>query len=152
MKKFFKYSFVIGLIGAVVNLILFVTNLFYELVVPVIENSSLEEGPVFDFFDNLIYFTPCIFMVLFVLYIVAGIIYKKKFHEKNEEKETEKLVEKNTAIQKELDVKAEFLNHKYYTNCPSCGSVRVENTSVCSFCGASLVINDNVSIKPEKRE
>ena len=41
MKKFFKYSFVIGLIGAVVNLILFVTNLFYELVVHVIENSSL---------------------------------------------------------------------------------------------------------------
>ena len=135
MKNFFKYSFVIGLIGAVVNLILFVTNLFYELVVPVIENSSLEEGPVFDFFDNLIYFTPCIFMVLFVLYIVAGIIY--------EEKETEKLVEKNTAIQKELDVKAEFLKHKYYTNCPNCGSVRVENTSVCSFCGASLVIGED---------
>ena len=58
MKIFFKYSFVIGLIGSVVNLILFVTNLFYELVVPLIENSSLEAGPVFDFFDNLIYFTP----------------------------------------------------------------------------------------------
>ena len=143
MKKFFKYSFVIGLIGAVINLILFVTNLYYELVVPVIENSSLEEGPVFDFFDNLIYFTPCIFMVLFVLYIVAGIIYKKKFHEKNEENVTEKLVEKNTAIQKDLDVKAEFLKHKYYTNCPNCGSVRVENTSVCSFCGASLVMDED---------
>ena len=142
MKKFFKYSFVIGLIGAVVNLILFVTNLFYELVVPVIENSSLEEGPVFDFFDNLIYFTPCIFMVLFVLYIVAGIIYKKKFHEKNEEKETEKLVEKNEKIQKGLDEKAEFLKHRYYTNCPNCGSVRAENTDVCSFCGASLIIKE----------
>lgn len=142
MKKFFKYSFVVGLIGAVVNLILFVTNLFYELVVPVIENSSLEEGPVFDFFDNLIYFTPCIFMVLFVLYIVAGIIYKKKFHEKNEEKETEKLVEKNEKIQKELDEKAEFLKHRYYTNCPNCGSVRAENTNVCSFCGASLIIEE----------
>lgn len=142
MKNFFKYSFVIGLIGAVVNLILFVTNLFYELVVPVIENSSLEEGPVFDFFDNLIYFTPCIFMVLFVLYIVAGIIYKKKFHEKNEEKETEKLVEKNEKIQKELDEKAEFLKHRYYTNCPNCGSVRAENTDVCSFCGASLIIKE----------
>ena len=143
MKKFFKYSFVIGLIGAVVNLILFVTNLFYELVVPVIENSSLEEGPVFDFFDNLIYFTPCIFMVLFVLYIVAGIIYKKKFHEKVEVEETEKLIVKNSAIQKDLDAKAEFLKHKYYTNCPKCGAVRVENTSVCSFCGASLVMDED---------
>jgi len=143
MKKFFKYSFVIGLVGAVLNLILFVTNAYYELVVPVIENSSLEEGPVFDFFDNLIYFTPCIFMVLFVLYIIAGIIYKKKFHEKVEVQVTEELVKKNTAIQKELDVKAEFLKHKYYTNCPNCGSVRVENTSVCSFCGASLVIEED---------
>ena len=143
MKKFFKYSFVIGLVGAVINLILFVTNAYYELVVPIIENSSLEEGPVFSFFDNLIYFTPCIFMVLFILYIVAGIIYKKKFHEKEEVKVTEELVKKNTAIQKELDVKAEFLKHKYYTNCPNCGSVRVENTSVCSFCGASLVIDED---------
>ena len=143
MKKFFKYSFVIGLVGAVINLILFVTNAYYELVVPVIENSSLEEGPVFDFFDNLIYFTPCIFMVLFVLYIIAGIIYKKRFHEKVEVQVTEELVKKNTAIQKELDVKAEFLKHKYYTNCPNCGSVRVENTSVCSFCGASLVIEED---------
>ena len=143
MKKFFKYSFVIGLVGAVINLILFVTNAYYELVVPVIENSSLEEGPVFDFFDNLIYFTPCIFMVLFVLYIIAGIIFKKRFHEKVEVQVTEELVKKNTAIQKELDVKAEFLKHKYYTNCPNCGSVRVENTSVCSFCGASLVIEED---------
>ena len=58
-------------------------------------------------------------------------------------KKAEELVKKNTAIQKELDVKAEFLKHKYYTNCPNCGSVRVENTSVCSFCGASLVIDED---------
>lgn len=143
MKKFFKYSFVIGLIGIIINLILFVTNAYYELVVPIIENSSLEEGPLFTFLDNLIYFTPCIFMVLFVAYIVAGIIYKKKFHEKAETEVTEELVKKNTAIQKDLDVKAEFLKHKYYTNCPNCGSVRVENTSVCSFCGASLVMDED---------
>ena len=143
MKKFFKYSFVIGLIGIIINLILFVTNAYYELVVPVIENSSLEEGPLFTFLDNLIYFTPCIFMVLFAVYMIAGIIYKKKFHEKVETKVTEELVKKNTAIQKDLDVKAEFLKHKYYTNCPNCGSVRVENTSVCSFCGASLVMDED---------
>ena len=143
MKKFFKYSFVIGLVGAVINLILFVTNAYYELVVPIIENSSLEEGPLFTFLDNLIYFTPCIFMVLFAVYMIAGIIYKKTFHEKVEADVTEKLVKKNAAIQKDLDVKAEFLKHKYYTNCPNCGSVRVENTSVCSFCGASLVMDED---------
>ena len=138
-NKFFKYSLQIGIAGIVINIFLFVTNLYYELVVPVIENSSLE-GAVFIFLDNLIFYTPCIFMVLFVAYIVTGQIYNKKYHVRNEDKVTEKLVEKNEAVQKVLDDKAEFLKHKYYTNCPNCGSVREENKTVCSFCGASLII------------
>ena len=139
LNKFFKYSLQIGIAGIVINIFLFVTNLYYELVVPVIENSSLE-GAVFIFLDNLIFYTPCIFMALFVAYIIAGQIYNKKYHVRNEEKVTEKLIEKNEAVQKVLDDKAEFLSHKYYTNCPNCGSVREENKSVCSFCGASLII------------
>ncbi|MCR4557751.1 MAG: hypothetical protein K5779_08015 [Saccharofermentans sp.] len=139
LNKFFKYSLQIGIAGIVINIFLFVTNLYYELVVPVIENSSLE-GAVFIFLDNLIFYTPCIFMVLFVAYIVTGQIYNKKYHVRNEDKVTEKLVEKNEAVQKVLDDKAEFLKHKYYTNCPNCGSVREENKTVCSFCGASLII------------
>ena len=139
LNKFFKYSLQIGIAGIVINIFLFVTNLYYELVVPVIENSSLE-GAVFIFLDNLIFYTPCIFMVLFVAYIVTGQIYNKKYHVRNEDKVTEKLIEKNEAVQKVLDDKAEFLKHKYYTNCPNCGSVREENKTVCSFCGASLII------------
>ena len=139
LNKFFKYSLQIGIAGIVINIFLFVTNLYYELVVPVIENSSLE-GAVFNILDNLIFYTPCIFMVLFVAYIVAGQIYNKKYHVRTEDKVTEKLVEKNEAVQKVLDDKAEFLKHKYYTNCPNCGSVREENKTVCSFCGASLII------------
>ena len=42
LNKFFKFSLPIGIAGIVLNIILFVTNIFYELVVPVIENSSLE--------------------------------------------------------------------------------------------------------------
>ena len=64
LHKFFKYSLPIGIVGFVLNLILFATNGFYELVVPVLENSSLD-GSVFTFFDDLIFYTPCIFMVLF---------------------------------------------------------------------------------------
>ena len=48
LNKFFKYSLQIGIAGIVINIFLFVTNLYYELVVPVIENSSLE-GAVFIF-------------------------------------------------------------------------------------------------------
>lgn len=136
--RFFKFSLPIGIAGILLNLFLFATNFYYELVIPVLENSGLEGAP-FVFFDNLVFYTPCIFMVLFAAYIVAGQIYKRKAQTKTEDEVTEKLVEKNAAVQKELDERAEFLKHKYYTNCPNCGSVRAENESVCSFCGASLI-------------
>ena len=140
LSKFFKYSLPIGIAGIVINIILFVTNLYYELVVPVIENSSLE-GAAFKFFDDLIFYTPCIFMVLFAAYLVAGMIYKKKVQSKVEDKVTEDLIEKNTAVQKGLDDRAAFLKYKLYTNCPNCGSARVENETDCRFCGTSLIKN-----------
>ena len=78
-SKFFKYSLPIGIVGVVINLILFVTNAYYELVVPVIENSGIEGG-LFTFLDYLVYLTPCIFMLLFIAYIVAGQIYMRKLN------------------------------------------------------------------------
>ena len=142
LTKFFKYSLPIGIAGIVLNIFLFATNLYYELVVPIIENSSLE-GDIFTFLDYLIFYTPCIFMALFVVYIVLGQIYMKRKHAKNEDKVTEDLMIKNAEVQKVLNEKADFLKYKYYTNCPNCGSVRVENTKVCSFCGASLIIEED---------
>lgn len=139
MYKFFKHSLLIGIIGAVLNLFLFVTNFFYELVVPVIENSKLE-GRAFSFFDDLIFLTPVIFMVLFIAYLVIGQIYIKKHHVKTEIKVNEVNDEKNAEVQKTLDEKAEFLKHDYYTNCPKCGAARAEDKDICSFCGTSLII------------
>ena len=141
MNKFFKHSMLIGIIGAVFNLLLFVTNFFYELVVPVIENSGLG-GPVFSFLDDLIFFTPVIFMILFIAYLILGQVYMKKHHEKTEIILNEKNDEKNAGIQKGLDEQAEFLKHDYYTNCPKCGAVRAENETVCSYCGTPLEIKD----------
>ena len=141
-SKFFKYSLPIGIVGVVINLILFVTNAYYELVVPVIENSGIEGG-LFTFLDYLIYLTPCIFMLLFIAYIVAGQIYMKKVHLKVEDDANHDLVQKNDKVQRVLDEKAEFLKHECYTNCPNCGSARSENEKVCSFCGASLIIGDD---------
>ena len=146
--KIFKYSLPIGIAGIAINIFLFSTNLFYELAVPLIEDSSLE-GAGFKFLDDLIFYTPCILMVLFALYIVAGQIYLKRKHAKNEDKATEDLMVKNAEVQKALDEKSDYLRHKYHTNCPNCGSVRVENTSVCSFCGASLIIEDDQKKIPE---
>ena len=131
----------IGIIGFVINLILFVTNFYYELAVLVIERSGLE-GPAFAFLDDLIYYTPAIFALLFIAYLIVGQIYMKKHHEKTEIKLNEENDEKNVEIQKGLDEQAEFLKHKYYTNCPKCGAARLENKTVCSFCGTPLEIKD----------
>ena len=94
MYKFFKHSMLIGIIGAAVNLFLFLTNLFYKLVVPAIENSGIE-GQTFKFLDDLIYYTPVILMVLFIAYLIAGQIYLKKHHVEHENKLNEKNDEKN---------------------------------------------------------
>ena len=139
LSKFFKFSLPIGIAGIALNLILFATNFYYELVIPIFE-SSMTDGPLFTFVDNLVFFTPCTFMVLFLAYLIAGLVYKKKHQEKAEDKVTEKLEQKNTAIQKELDEKLDFLSYKLYTNCPSCGAPRAEDEKACRFCGASLII------------
>ena len=143
MYKFFKHSMLIGIIGAAVNLFLFLTNLFYKLVVPANENSGIE-GQTFKFLDDLIYYTPVIFLVLFVAYLIAGQIYLKKHHVEHENKLNEKNDEKNEKIQKDLDEQAEYLRHDYYTNCPKCGAARAENTTVCSFCGTSLIVKRKI--------
>ena len=139
LRKFFKYSLPIGIAGILLNVILFASNLFYELVVPVIENSSLS-GSTFKFFDNLIFFTPIIFLVLFVAYLIVGQIYLHRFHQKEEDKVSADLNKDKSAKQNALNEKAAFLRKKFYSNCPNCGSVRVENEEVCSYCGTSLLI------------
>ena len=142
MKNFFRFSLPIGIAGIIINIILFATNSYYELVVPLIENSSLEGG-AFKFFDDLIFYTPVIFIILFAAYMIAGFVYKKKSYAKTEDKVTEKLIQENEAVQKDLDIKAEYLKHKYYTNCPNCGAPGAENESVCRFCGESLIVKEN---------
>lgn len=139
LSKFFKFSLPIGIAGIVLNIILFVTNFYYELVIPVFE-ATMEDGPLFAFIDYSVFFTPCIFIVLFAAYLIAGLVYKKKHQEKVEDKANEKLEQKNAAIQKELDDKLDFLSYKLYTNCPNCGAPRAEEEKACRFCGASLII------------
>ena len=139
MNKIFKYSLAIGIVGIVINIVLFATNFYYELVIPVFENT-MEDGPAFTFIDNLVFFSPIIFFVMFAAYLIAGQIYLRKKHVETEKNVTEEHKVINAAQQKELDEKLEFVKLKHYTNCPNCGSARAEDESVCRFCGASLII------------
>lgn len=139
MRKFFKYSLPIGIVGIVLNTILFATNFYYELVIPVFE-KSMEDGPAFTFIDDLVFYTPLIFIFLFAAYLIAGQIYLRKHSVETEKNVTEEHKVINAAQQKELDEKLEFVKRKYYTNCPNCGSARAEDEAACRFCGTSLLI------------
>ena len=139
MRKFFKYSLPIGIVGVVLNIILFATNFYYELVIPVFE-KSMENGPAFTFVDNMVFYTPLIFVFLFAAYLIAGQIYLRKHNVETEKNVTEEHKVINAAQQKELDEKLEFVKRKYYTNCPNCGSARAEDEAACRFCGTSLII------------
>lgn len=145
MKKtnIFKYSFPIGIVGIIISVILFATNWFYELVVPVIENSSLE-GAAFTFFDDLIFYCPLIFLGLFIAYLIAGQIINKRLNEEAIDKSNKESQEKNQAIIDELNDKRDWLKRNFYSNCPNCGSAREEHQSHCIYCGANLEIKKKI--------
>ena len=84
LEKFFRYSLAIGITGAVINLILFATNIYYNLVIPIFE-KSMDDGPAFTFIDDLTFYTPLIFMALFLAYLIAGQVYLKIHREKKED-------------------------------------------------------------------
>ena len=73
MSKFFKPSLPVGIIGIVLNLVLFISNGYYTLVIPVFE-KTIDDGPLFTAIDELVFYTPCIFMALFAAYLIAGLI------------------------------------------------------------------------------
>ena len=139
MYKFCRHSLLIGIIGIVLCIVLFATNALYKLIMPLIEKSGLD-GAAFVILDNLIFFAPLFLIIPFVIYIIAGHIYVQRYHEKAEARASRKLLKENAAKQVVLDDRIDFLKHKYYSNCPNCGSVRVEDERECSFCGTSLVI------------
>ena len=62
MNKFFKYSLPIGIAGIALNLLLLATNWYYELVIPIFENT-MDDGPAFTFIDHFVnHPNTCLFM------------------------------------------------------------------------------------------
>lgn len=139
MYRFFKHSLLIGIIGIILCIVLFATNGLYRLITPLLEKSGLE-GVAFVILDTLIFIMPLLLIIPIVIYIIAGHIYVQRYLENAEARASRKLLKENGAKQVVLDDRIDFLKHKYYSNCPNCGSVRVEDERECSFCGTSLVI------------
>ena len=142
MHNFFKNSLLIGIIGIVVCIALYVTDLFSKLICPVLEKKGVE-GASYFLAEEMLRKLPLFLIALFVIYIIAGIIWLNRSHENIENASSKRLLKKNAAKQVVLDEQVDFLKHRYYSNCPNCGSVRVENDRDCRFCGASLIISRN---------
>ena len=139
MYKFCRHSLLIGIIGIILCIVLFATNIVYKLIMPLIEKSGLD-GVAFVILDTLVFILPLLLIIPLVIYIIAGHIYIQRYLENAEARASRKLLKENGAKQVVLDDRIDFLKHKYYSNCPNCGSVRVEDERECSFCGTSLVI------------
>lgn len=139
MYKFCRHSLLIGIIGIILCIVLFATNIVYKLIMPLIEKSGLD-GVAFVILDTLVFILPLLLIIPLVIYIIAGHIYIQRYLENAEARASRKLLKENGAKQVVLDDRIDFLKHKYYSNCPNCGSVRVEGERECSFCGTSLVI------------
>ncbi|MBO7453264.1 MAG: hypothetical protein J6U54_23275 [Clostridiales bacterium] len=142
MHKFFKNSLLIGIIGIVICIVFYVTDLFSKLICPLLLKAGVE-GASYYFVEEVLRILPLFFLALFAIYIIVGIIYLNRSHDNIEKAASKKLWEKNAAKQVVLDEKVDFLKHRYYSNCPNCGSVRDEDERECRFCGASLIISRN---------
>lgn len=141
MKRFFKYSLPIGGIGTVIFLVLFVTNALYELLIPIVENSSLE-GAAFEFWDNFIFYLPIIFVVLFVVYAIAGYLIVDKSDNQELAATISEVVDPMVKDAKDITKKSNWLSHDYHTVCPQCGARRKTDERKCEFCGHDLMINN----------
>lgn len=139
MKRYFKYSLPIGTVGAIVSLILFITNVLYEWLIPIVEKSSLK-GSAFVFWDNFIFYLPILLMVLFVAYAVVGYIIVDKNENQEFSSTLSEAIDPMVKDAKDITKKSNWLSHDYYTVCPQCGARRKTDERKCEFCGRDLMI------------
>ncbi|MCQ2467341.1 MAG: zinc ribbon domain-containing protein [Clostridia bacterium] len=138
-RNIFKYALPIGIAGTIICIILFATNWHYELIVPIIENSSLE-GAAFKFWDDFIFYSPLPLMALFLAYAIYGSYYNRRIAEKNLEAEVVINHEKNIKTITELKNKRDWIKRNFYNNCPKCGAPSQERETHCVYCGIDLEI------------
>ena len=138
MRKIFKYSLPIGIAGTIIFLVLFITNAFYELLIPIVENSSLE-GAAFAFWDNFLFYLPLLFMVLFIAYAAIGVIITKTTEDKSLDSAIKEAIQPVLNDSEEIKKKREWLSHDYHATCPKCGSPRKTDESTCRYCGQDLL-------------
>ena len=115
------------------------TFFFYELVIPVFENSVMTDE-AFAFMDDFIFYLPSI---LTLLCAVTGFIMVK-VKDKLLYKCAYRIVHDNIAAEERMKTEsmiASKLSSKwYYNRCPNCGAEASNALRICTHCGASLEV------------
>lgn len=135
-----RYSLFIGAAGVIMNIIFFITNCFYEWVIPFFEKSDSLSDEAFNFFDNLVFYFPLIMIVVFVAYGFWGYHYCERKYQRIVSKMDTDYREAADAEIKALEDEEAFLKRKFLTNCPNCGAARADRETHCRYCGADLEI------------
>lgn len=133
------YKFVSSLL-AVLTIIFFfmwITNLFYEIVIPIFENMNMTDE-AFAVIDEVVFCTPFLLAITFIVAHIA-LIMKHIAMRREFCKEMLDHYEKIDALNKEQEKKAAAARW-FYTECPHCGAPAAEEAqAVCAYCGSSLI-------------
>lgn len=130
---FYVYGFIAFLLMVLCSL-----NVFYEALVPIIENAILSDH-TFYLLDDMLYYGQ---HIAYILWIITIPIYVIRSFKKATDYEKSFVLEVIKHYQRKEQEEAE----EYYAVCPSCNaSVHEQDNKIkvknCPYCGSSLKIN-----------
>lgn len=136
-----RYSMFIGAVGVVLNLVLIVTNAYYEAVIPLAERSDHLSDAAFTFIDYLVFLTPYLMLVAFIVYGIWGFKYCERKYQQIVVQSDAKYLKAADEEIAQLEDELAFVKKSFYVNCPKCGAAREEKDRQCRYCGADLEIH-----------
>ena len=115
------------------------TIFFYEVVIPIFENSVMSDA-AFNFFDVMVFYFPSLVCALsataslIIMCVKDNLLYECAIRIVQDNKLAENKIRTETMI-------ADKLSEKWYYNvCPNCGANADFSNRFCNSCGSSLEV------------
>lgn len=143
MKKLLRHSLIIGISGAVLCIILFVSNLSYKVFSPLVNSLVNESNSAYKLLDHIAFYLPVYLMVLFILLAIIGPIAYNIMTERSIVRETITNHEKNAKTISTLKTERDWIVRNMRNNCPNCGAACPDHQTHCAYCGFDLEIHDD---------
>lgn len=149
-----KWPFILkidSIIWYISSVLLFILNIFfYQLVIPLAENSRMSDE-AFAFVDDLIYYLPVILILLCAVACLVINIVRIKMARKM----CIHLVDSNVAEKligdTEKEIELIYETFWYFNICPYCGLDPKPADERCRGCGSSLEVKDLKKTKEDQR-